>query len=171
MKKSIRRLTLCALFLAFSLALSFLEQQLPVLPFLPPGVKLGLSNLAVMTALFFLGFPNALIIGLLKALFVLLTRGMIAGLLSASGALLSVSVMALARKLKSSYLLTSIFGAIAHNIGQLTAVSLWLGSPFFSYYLPLLVLSGMGMGFLTGFCVRLLMPAVEKLPLGREGLS
>ena len=36
------------LMLGLALALSFLESMLPVLPFLPVGVKLGLSNIVTM---------------------------------------------------------------------------------------------------------------------------
>jgi heptaprenyl diphosphate synthase len=158
------RLALSALMLAFALVLSWLEQLIPILPFLPPGVKLGLSNIAVMYCLFCLGLPTAALVAFLKALFVFLTRGMIAGLLSASGALLSLLVMYLVSRLPVSYLLLSVLGAIAHNIGQLLAVSLWLKLSFFSYYLPLLILSGVGMGLLTGFTLKLIMPALQRLP-------
>ena len=85
-----RRLALAALMLALALVLSWLEQLIPVLPFLPPGVKLGLSNIAVMYCLFCLGLPTAALVAFLKALLVLLTRGVIAGLLSGAGAFCSL---------------------------------------------------------------------------------
>ena len=158
-----RRLALTALMLAAALVLSWLEQLIPVLPFLPPGVKLGLSNVIVMYCLFMLGLPQAALVAALKAVFVLLTRGWIAGLLSASGSLLSLLAMYLMLRLHASYLLLSITGEIFHNIGQLLTVTLWLQLSFFSYYLPVLILSGLGMGLLTGLVLKALMPALRRL--------
>ena len=158
-----RRLALAALMLALALVLSWLEQLIPVLPFLPPGVKLGLSNIAVMYCLFCLGLPTAALVAFLKALLVLLTRGVIAGLLSGAGAFCSLLVMFVLWRGRASYLLISMLGAVFHNLGQLLAASLWLRFSFFSYYLPLMILSGRGMGFLTGLTLKVLMPALQRL--------
>lgn len=159
-----RRLALSALLLALTLVIARFEQMLPVLPFMPPGVKLGLSNIVVMFTLFVLGYGYALPLALLKSLFVLLTRGTVAGLLSAAGGLLSITVMFAAEKLHASYLLTAVIGAVFHNLGQLIVVSLWLGVRFFSVYLPLLILSGAVAGVITGLIFAALMPALIKIP-------
>ena len=45
--RSIRRVALMGLFFALSLCFSFLESMVTI-PGLPPGVKLGLSNLVTM---------------------------------------------------------------------------------------------------------------------------
>ena len=50
-----RRVALMGLLFALSVVLSFLEGTLTPLLGLPPGVKLGLANVVVMYALFFLG--------------------------------------------------------------------------------------------------------------------
>lgn len=49
------------------------KQWFRPLPALPPGVKLGLSNIAVMYCLFYMGKENAFILLVLKSLFVFLT--------------------------------------------------------------------------------------------------
>ena len=82
------------LLFALSVVLSFLEGTLTPLLGLPPGVKLGLANVVVMYALFFLGRGSAFTLVLLKSFFVLLTRGAMAGALSLGGGLLSLGVMA-----------------------------------------------------------------------------
>ena len=66
------------LLFALAMALSFLESLLPALPMLPPGIRLGLSNIVTMYALFVLGPVSGYTIAVLKALFVLLTRGAVA---------------------------------------------------------------------------------------------
>ena len=64
-----------------------------MLPGLLPGKKLGLANIVVMYALFFMGPKQALVLDLLKALFVFLVSGWTAGFLSLCGGLLSLLVM------------------------------------------------------------------------------
>ena len=167
----IKKLCLLGLFTALGLVLSVLEQQLPGLPFLPPGVKLGLSNIAVMYTLFFLGFPEGLVLAVIKALFVLLTRGLMAGSLSLAGGVLSVLLMAALTRTKASYVVISAVGGIAHNIGQLLVACLWLGTGFFSYYVPLLILSGTAAGALTGLALTVLLPALRRIPFAKEWLE
>ena len=82
------------LLLAMALALSILEGFLPPLPS-PVPIRYGLSNIAVMATLLFLGRREAFVVAVLKSLFVLMTRGLIAGLVSLSGTVLSVLVMML----------------------------------------------------------------------------
>lgn len=164
----IKKLCLLGLFTALGLVLSILEQQLPGLPMLPPGVKLGLSNIAVMYTLFFLGAPEAVVLAVLKALFVMLTRGLMAGSLSLAGGLLSVLVMAILMKTTASYVVVSACGGIAHNLGQLAVVTLWLGTSFFSFYVPVLIVSGLVAGTLTGLVLKALLPALERLPFTKE---
>ena len=73
--RKVKRLALMGLLFALAMALSFLEALLPALPMLPPGIRLGLSNIVTMYALFVLGPVSGYTIAVLKSLFVLLTRG------------------------------------------------------------------------------------------------
>ena len=50
MKQKAGRVAFTGLLAALAIALSFLEGLLPPLPMMPPGAKLGLSNLATMYA-------------------------------------------------------------------------------------------------------------------------
>ena len=85
-------IALSGLLFALAMALSFIEGTL-VIPGLLPGMKLGLANIVVMYALFFMGPKQALILDVLKALFVFLVSGWTAGFLSLCGGLLSLLVM------------------------------------------------------------------------------
>jgi len=149
------------LMLAMIIALSALEHMLPPIPGLPPGVRFGLSNVVTMYALFFMGRRQAILLSALKSMFVMLTRGGIAGLLSICGGLLSIlgiiALLFLFRE-KVSYLALSISGAILHNIGQITIAAVILGSGLVFFYLPVLIVSGMIMGAVTGTLLRVIMP-------------
>ena len=90
--KKTHEIALSGLLFALAMALSFLEGTL-VIPGLAPGMKLGLANIVVMYALFFMGVRQALYLDLLKALFVFLVSGGTAGFLSLCGGLLSLLVM------------------------------------------------------------------------------
>lgn len=85
-------IALSGLLFALAMALSFVEGTL-VIPGLMPGMKLGLANIVVMYALFFMGGKQALVLDLLKALFVFLVSGWTAGFLSLCGGLFSLLVM------------------------------------------------------------------------------
>lgn len=154
------------LFFAIALVLSIVENALPPVPMPVPGVKFGLSNIAVMFALFFLAKGQAYSIAVLKAVFVLMTRGMIAGLLSLSGGLLSLTIMLILLLLfreRISYLVISIAGAIAHNIGQFIAVSFIYTSVAMLAWLPVLLVSGVAAGIVTAMLLKFIIPAFKGL--------
>ena len=91
----VKRLALMGLLFALAMALSFLESLLPALPMLPPGIRLGRSNIVSVYALVVQGPVSGYTIAVLKSLFVLLTRGAVAAAMSASGGIASVTVMLL----------------------------------------------------------------------------
>ena len=161
-----RRLVMLAMLFALAMVLMVLEGLIPPVPTLPPGVKLGLSNVVVMYALFFLGKREAFTILLLKSLFAGLTRGVTACLMSASGGILSILVMIFLLALKKrtvSYIIISICAAVAHNVGQLVVSAFLMQSASVFFYLPLLVLSGIVMGIVTGLLLNVMMPVMGRV--------
>lgn len=160
---SVLKLTQISILFAISIVLMFLESLIPPIPSLPPGIKLGLSNIIVMYCIFFMGTRFALCIAVMKALFVLMTRGIIASLMSAGGGLLSVLIMfllLLLKKKKLSYIMLSMFGAVSHNIGQLIIACLILQNKYALYYAPVLTISGVAVGVITGIILRVTIPAL-----------
>jgi len=159
-------LVLTSLIFAAALVLAIVENMLPPLPIAVPGIKFGLSNIAVMYALFFLGKRQAYTIGLLKAVFVFVTRGGIAGLLSLSGGILSITVMILLMAIfreKITYLIISIFGAVFHNIGQFIVITVIYTGMNMWAYLPVLLISGLAAGIVTSTLLKFIMPAFQRL--------
>ena len=161
-----RILVLTGLIFAMAIVLSIVENALPPLSIPVPGVKIGLSNIAVMYALFFLGKSRAFMIAVLKASFVFMTKGGIAGLLSLSGGLLSLAVMFMLMILfkdRITCFILSVFGAIFHNIGQFIVVSIVFAELFLWAYLPVLLISGAIAGILTSVLLKSIMPAFKRL--------
>ncbi len=148
---------------ALALALSFLEGLVPPLPGVPPGFKLGLSNLAGMYAAGALGLGPALFLALIKGAFALLTRGFAAGCMSLAGGLLSAgATWGLWRLRGASLAGIGMGGALAHNLGQLGAAVVLTG-PGAAGYAPLLLVYGVGSGLLTGVLLRGILPVLQKL--------
>lgn len=170
-KDKTRRVALTGMLFALAIVLSLLEGTLTPLLGLPPGVKPGLANIVVMYALFFMGTKQALVLVVLKGLFVFLVRGASSGAMSLAGGVVSLCVMLVllfATRKKASYLILSVAGAVSHNLGQLAMASLWLGTPLGLAYAPVLILSGIGMGVLTSLSLRALLPALEKTGLTKK---
>ena len=158
-------LAFTALLLGMSVVLSIIENSLPPPAFAAPGVRLGLSNIPVMYALFFLDKGRAFTVAVLKSGFVLLTRGVTAGTFSICGGILSLTTMVVLMRLsnKASYTAISICGAVSHNVGQLAAVSVIYASFNMIIYLPPLVAAGVVAGVITATVLRCVMPAFERI--------
>lgn len=163
-----RRIALSGLLFALAMALSFIEGTLTI-PGLLPGMKLGLANIVVMYALFFMGPRQALVLDVLKALFVFLVSGFTAGFLSLCGGLLSLLVMAVLYyvvPVRPTWFILSVCGALAHNVGQLLGAGVIISSSLSLYYAPIMLVLGLVMGALTSITLKALLPA-----LGRLGFS
>ncbi|MDD4564145.1 MAG: Gx transporter family protein [Eubacteriales bacterium] len=165
-KNKTQIMVLTSMVFAAALVLAIVENILPPVPIPVPGVKFGLSNIAVMFALFFLGKKQAYTIGILKAFFVFITRGAIAGLLSLAGGMLSITVMILLMiifKDKITYMVLSIFGAVSHNVGQFFVITIiYAGMNMWAYF-PVLLVSGLAAGIVTSTLLKYIMPAFKRL--------
>jgi heptaprenyl diphosphate synthase len=154
---TLRGMTTLSLLLSLIFVLSMFEGMFPPLPF---HMRFGLSNVVTMYALFFIGRRAAFTLAALKSLAVLLTRGAVAGLLSLSGGLLSLCVIALFAALwkNASYFFLSVAGAVTHNMAQL-AVASWLASTGLLFFLlPVMVVAGVVAGSLTAVLLRAVTP-------------
>ena len=160
-----RRIALSGLLFALAMALSFMEGTLTI-PGLLPGMKLGLANIVVMYALFFMGPRQALVLDVLKALFVFLVSGFTAGLLSLCGGLLSLLVMWVLYYLlpvRPTWFILSVCGALAHNIGQLLGAGVIISSSLSFDSAPVRLVLGLVMGALPAITLKALLPALGKM--------
>jgi len=150
-----QRLAQTALLSATALIFGYIESLLPSLGI--PGIKLGLSNIVLLFALYKLGIRSAFFIMLVKVLVSsLLFAGLNVFFFSLCGGVLSLAVMILFKNKYFSVIGVSILGGVFHNIGQMLVAGFVLGTNAF-YYLPVLLLSGCIMGFLTGYICSLTM--------------
>lgn len=169
MKKiSTVKITQTAMVSAVALVLSYIEMSLPDLPFVLPGMKLGLSNIATMFALSAMSLPSALVVCLTKALFVLLMRGFTAFLMSLCGGVLSAVVMYLLMKFKRvGFVGVGVGGAFSHNLGQILIAFLFTDSTVFAYF-SVLGFASVVTGTVTALAVYLILPKVLSIGLYRS---
>lgn len=163
MSGTAKKVAFCGLLAALAIVLSIFENMLPEIPMLPPGCRLGLSNIVTMFAAGTISLPTALVIAALKGLFAFLTRGVTAGLMSFFGGVCSTFVMWLCMKSKHLAMLgVGICGALAHNLAQL-AVACVITSTAVLGYAPALVLFAIPAGAVTGTVLRFALPALERI--------
>lgn len=170
MKSKAREIALSGILFALAIALSIVESAITPMMGLMPGIKIGLANIVVMYAAFFMRPRQAVLLVVLKAFFVLITRGAVAGFLSLDGGLLSLAVMGLLFRLswKPTWYILSVCGALAHNIGQLIGASLVLGTGLAMVYAPALMVSALVMGAVTAASLSALLPALGRLNISYE---
>ncbi len=165
-KKKLFTITRAALLSAVAVVLSILESFIPDLPFVLPGMKLGLGNIAVLLAVETCPLPMVLYIALVRALFTLVTRGATAFFMSFAGAILSSLAMYLLARIKKptfGCLGIGVTGAFTHNLAQLAVAFLIVGEATFAY-IPVVTLFSLFTGALTSLVHYFTLPAVTKTP-------
>lgn len=152
---------------ALALVLGFLEHMLiPDIPFLPVGAKPGLSNIVTMYVIETAGLAGGIYITVIKGVFVLITRGATAALMSFSGGFLSCLITALLIKRKDrlfSFVGIGIAGALMHNFGQLSVACLISGTPSLFGYGKYLMIFALITGAVTGSMLLLIMPGIDRI--------
>ena len=168
MKINTKKLTEMALLTAFALIIHSIEALIPQL--IPvPGVKIGLSNIITLIAVYRLNRREAGLVVLMKVLLSCMFGGSLSALIySASGAILSLAVMLpLSRVIPPQNMyITGILGAAAHNLGQIIAAIIVSHTPGLIMYLPVLMLSGCAAGFFTGLCAAFTFMRINKTRRG-----
>ncbi len=169
MKKfSTLKITQTAMVSAVALVLSYIEMSLPDMPFVLPGMKLGLSNIATMFALSAMSLPCALVVCLVKAVFVLLMRGFTAFMMSLCGGVFSVIAMYFVMKLKRvGYVGIGVSGAFCHNLGQILVAFAFTDATVFAYF-SVLGLASVVTGTVTAFAVYIILPKVLSVRLYKD---
>jgi len=149
----LRKLVFLSLLVSLGLALSIIESMIP-LPFAMPGMKLGLANMVCLITLVIFGPKEAFVVAILRSLTFALATGSISGLFySLTGAVLSTIIMSLVYVYFSNYFSligVSIFGAIFHNIGQISAASIIMENVKIFSYLPVMTLVSLFTGYFVG---------------------
>lgn len=163
--EKIKRITFTALMTAMAVVLSFVESLLPTAYFMPPGSKLGLSNIPVMFSASKLSVAETLLIVVAKSTFVFITRGFTAFCMSLAGGILSgLCMIFIFRKTKGfGYMGIGVLSALCHNAGQLIVSFFLVQTTAIIGYAPVLLVASVFTGILTGTVLKISMPYFSKL--------
>lgn len=160
-----RKLTLMAMLTAIALTIFMVEAQIPA-PVPLPGVKLGLSNIVTVFAVFALGSREAAAILFVRIFLGAVFAGNFSTILySGAGGLLSILVTIGLKKLLSHDQLwvAGALAAIAHSIGQMIVAIAVTGTPGLIVYLPVMILCSIITGLFTGLCAQFVLNRGTKL--------
>ena len=164
MRNDVRKLTLCAVLTAAALVTFVIELQLPPLTGIP-GIKPGLANIFTLFALCWLGRGWAIALMMVRVVLGCLITGRMTALgYSLVGGALAYLVMAVLLYVISERQLwvVSMFGAMAHNLGQMLVARFVAGVAAIWYYLPVLLLSALATGLFTGLCAQLVLKRLRR---------
>ena len=147
-----------AVLTSLALIFSYIEAIIPYNPGIP-GIKLGISNIVIVVALFRYGFKISFSVSIIRVLLAgLLFNGMFGALYSLGGAVLSIIIMELLKRTNIFSLIgVSLAGAVAHNIGQLAVASIVIEDVRIFFYLPVLIFSGIAAGIVVGIASTLIL--------------
>lgn len=165
MKINTRKIALLAMFSVIALTIFVAESFIP--PLLPiPGIKLGLANIITLVVIAIYGPRDALCVLIVRILLGSIFGGqMISFFYSLAGGLLCFAVMSLLNRLLGGHfvIITSVFGAISHNIGQIATACVITQTAGVAAYLPVLMVSGVITGCFTGAAAHFAIPRIKKI--------
>lgn len=149
---------------AMALIFSYVEVLIPFTIGIP-GIKLGIANIVVIIALYYLNAKYALTINIVRVLIAgLLFNGLFGALYSLAGALVSFVVMVLLKKTNIfSVVGISMAGGVAHNLGQILVAAVLVANIKIFIYFPVLIISGVITGAIIGILAGLILRKLPKL--------
>ena len=164
-KKSVnlKKYTAMAILTAVSLILFTVEAALPPIPI--QGVKIGFSNIVTLVVIVILGKREAFIILIMRIILASIFSGSVLSFsFSIVGGILAFTIMALTIDAfgEKKIWITSVLGAIFHNAGQLAVAVIATGTPLFSIYAPVLLLSAIVTGTVIGVVTTALLAVLKK---------
>ncbi len=146
-----KKISYLGLMLALSMIASYIDSLIPILPMLP-GIKLGLANLIFIMMIYDGQYLSASLINLARILLTsfLFGNGM-AAIYSIFGGILAFASMIFLTKTKQfGFVGISGVAGCLHNLGQLIAAYILLGTPSVIAYAPYLILVGTACGSVMG---------------------
>lgn len=158
-----KHISLYGLFLAIAVIANYIEHLIPI-PFIYPGVKLGLSNAVGLIVLYYLGRRSYSFFGILRVLLsaILFTGFGSSFFISLGGTILATLItIILVSFTKTSIYGFSASGAVFHGLGQVLVVSLLYGTIQMVWYMFILLISGIITGILMALVTSLI---IQKLP-------
>ena len=155
MKSNVKKLTLTGVLTALATLSFVLESLFP--PLFLPGARLGISNLFILLCLILCGIKYGAFCLVVKVLLSSLFSGNLSSIMySLPAGLISLILQAVLLYLvKSSFIATSVSGAVVNTVVQNAVFCLVTRTSEYLYYSPYLALIAIISGLIVGFAVYL----------------
>ena len=146
-----RHLTYITMLAALAIVINLFESA-----FIPPiqfGIRFGLANIIALITIKMFTVKDMVVVNAMRVTIGNLLKGMIFGSpfwISFFGVVFSSLAIIVCHKMKSSMIFTSIMSAIFHSFGQVVMVMFFYNQANIIALLPVLVISSIGTGVLTG---------------------
>ncbi len=165
---AVKRIAFDGLFAALALVLGYLEHLIPILPAVP-GIKPGLANALLLLLIINGKKADAAVINAARIIVTMFTFGNpVSAVYSVFGSALSFTLMIVMTKAtRLSPISISACAGVVHNVGQLVAARILLGTPSVILYLPYLIIAGTLCGTLTGVITALTDNRIKKASADR----
>lgn len=129
-----------------------------------PGIKIGLANIVVVVALWKFGNRMAFLVSFIRVVLSGVTFGNAYSFFySFSGGMVALIIMVMLKK-KTTFSIKgiSVAGAVTHNVVQLLVAMILLRNKWlFISYLPVLLVSGVLMGLVTGYIGKIVVRRIQ----------
>ena len=160
---STKKIALCGVLTALAMIFSYIEKDILFYTSSHKAWRYEYSKLLQFVDM--LGVKEAIVINLLRiALTALLFGNVNSFLFSISGAVLSLTIMIIMKKLDFfSCIGVSVCGGVMHNVGQIIAAVFIMGSEAIVLYLPVLIVSGVFTGVVIGVVSGIVAKHVKKV--------
>lgn len=149
-----QRMVFISLLISIAMVLSYFERFIP-LPWSVPGMKLGLANVVILSAMYYFTKRDVFLIVIIRVFLTSLIIGsMMSFFYSLAGGILSFIGMAILHQWFGkgfSPIGISVVGAILHNVGQLGVLAIVSGRITIALsYAPIIMLAGIATGIFVG---------------------
>lgn len=163
-KNITKKIAFTGLLTALALIFSYIEALIPLTPAVP-GIKLGIANIVVITAMYSLGARYAFSVNIVRVIIAgLLFSGFFGAIYSLAGALLSFFTMLLLKKTEIfSITGVSMAGGVAHNLGQIIAAAALVSNLQIFIYFPVLIISGVISGAIIGIIAYFTIERIHRI--------
>ncbi len=163
MKNNTKKLATLSIAVSLAMVLSYVDKIITSLAPLPPGIKLGLANIAVVFAIYKLGVKEGVIISVVRVILASFLFGTVVSFWYAiAGATVSLICMIILKKLTPlSCVTVSTVGGISHNVAQICVASILFDTNLLVYYLPFLLVAGVVAGIVIGTASAILVKRIK----------
>lgn len=163
MKNNTKKLATLSIAVSLAMVLSYVDKIITSLAPLPPGIKLGLANIAVVFAIYKLGVKEGVIISVVRVILASFLFGTVVSFWYAiAGATVSLILMIILKKLTPlSCVTVSTVGGISHNVAQICVASILFDTNLLVYYLPFLLVAGVVAGIVIGTASAILVKRIK----------